>query len=43
MARRRSGTAEREPEPLPRWVRVTVAILTPLAPLVAVCVQTFAK
>ncbi|MET8767001.1 hypothetical protein [Streptomyces sp. NPDC004658] len=43
MARRRRGTAEREPEPLPRWARVTVAILTPLAPLVAVCVQAFAK
>ncbi len=43
MARRRRGTGEREPEPLPRWVRGTVAILTPLAPLVAVCVQVFAK
>jgi hypothetical protein len=43
MARSRRGTAESEPEPLPRWVRVTVAILTPLAPLVAVCVEAFAK
>lgn len=43
MARRRRGATERELEPLPRWARVTVAILTPLAPLVAVCVQAFAK
>ncbi|MEU3523394.1 hypothetical protein AB0E62_05925 [Streptomyces sp. NPDC038707] len=43
MARSRRGTAESAPEPLPRWVRVTVAILTPLAPLVAVCVEAFAK
>ncbi|MFF5442477.1 hypothetical protein [Streptomyces achromogenes] len=43
MARRRRGATESEPEPLPRWVRVTVAILTPLAPLVAVCVEAFAK
>ncbi|MFE4369799.1 hypothetical protein ACFRMN_16520 [Streptomyces sp. NPDC056835] len=40
---RNEGDDAPDGSPLPKWVRILVAVLTPLAPVLVVCVDAYAR